>query len=185
MIGAAFGATLAEAQAGDEAAFARLFRDAQPALLRYLRVIAPEAADDVAGETWLDVVAGLVGFSGGEEAFRAWLFTIARHRAIDAGRSRARRRTVPLPEVGGTAERLAAPDTADVALERNSTKAVLALISTLPRDQAEIIVLRVVAGLDTNAVARIVGKSPGAVRVAAHRGLRRLAAAVDRAGVTP
>jgi RNA polymerase sigma-70 factor, ECF subfamily len=183
VIGAAFEATLAEAQAGDEVAFACLFRDVQPALLRYLRVIAPQGAEDVAGETWLQVVAGLPGFTGGEEAFRAWLFTIARHRAVDAGRSRARRRTVPLT-LSGTSER-PAPDAADVALERMSMQAVLALVSALPPDQAEIIVLRVVAGLDTRAVARMVGKSPGAVRVAAHRGLRRLAASVDRADVTP
>ena len=90
MIGAAFGVVLARAQAGDEAAFARLFADVQPALLRYLRVITPEA-EDVAGDTWLQVVTGLRGFRGQEEAFRAWLFTIARHRAADAGRSRARR----------------------------------------------------------------------------------------------
>jgi RNA polymerase sigma-70 factor (ECF subfamily) len=120
MIGAAFHATLAEAQRGEEAAFACLFRDVQPALLRYLRLIAPEAADDVAGQTWLQVVAGLPGFRGGEDAFRGWLFTIARHRAVDAGRSRARRRTVPLA-AGIAAEREAAPDTADVALERIST----------------------------------------------------------------
>jgi RNA polymerase sigma-70 factor, ECF subfamily len=183
MIGAAFQATLTDAQKGDEAAFACLFRDVQPALLRYLRLIAPEAADDVAGETWLQVVAGLAGFRGGEDAFRGWLFTIARHRAVDAGRSRARRRTVPLA-ASIAAEREAAPDTADVALERISTQAVLALISALPPDQAEIITLRVVAGMDTRAVARLVGKSPGTVRVAAHRGLRRLAATVDRAGVT-
>jgi RNA polymerase sigma-70 factor, ECF subfamily len=182
VIGAAFGARLAEAQGGNEEAFACLFRDVQPALVRYLRVIAPEAADDVAGETWLQVVAGLAGFRGGEESFRAWLFTIARHRAIDAGRSRARRRTVPL--VGSEPpERLTSPDTADLALERISTRAVLALVSALPPDQAEIIMLRVVAGLDTQDVARMVGKTPGAVRVAAHRGLRRLAATVDRAGV--
>src|SRR5690242_8128572 len=98
VIGAAFGATLAEAQDGDEAAFDCLFRDIQPGLLRYLHVIAPGGAEDVAGETWLQVVAGLGGFSGGENAFRAWLFTIARHRAIDWGRSQARRRTVPLAE---------------------------------------------------------------------------------------
>jgi hypothetical protein len=42
VIGAAFGAMLAEAQGDDEAAFACLFRDVQPALLRYLRVTAPE-----------------------------------------------------------------------------------------------------------------------------------------------
>jgi RNA polymerase sigma-70 factor, ECF subfamily len=183
VIGAAFGARLAEARGGDEAAFACLFRDVQPALLRYLRVIAPEVSEDVAGEAWLQVVTGLADFHGSEGAFRAWLFTIARHRAIDAGRSRARHRTVPLAR-DGEAE-LLAPDAADVALERMSTQAVLALISALSPDQAEIIVLRVVAGLDTRAVGRIVGKSPGAVRVAAHRGLRRLAATVNRAGVTP
>jgi RNA polymerase sigma-70 factor (ECF subfamily) len=43
--------------------------------------------------------------------------------------------------------------------------------------------LRVIAGLDTDTVARIVGKKPGTVRVAAHRALRRLAAMIDRAGV--
>jgi RNA polymerase sigma-70 factor, ECF subfamily len=181
--GAEFEARLADAREGEEAAFAWLFRAIQPALLRYLHVIAPDAADDVAAETWLQVVTGLASFRGGEREFRAWLFTIARHRAIDWGRSRARRRTVPLAP--GSAEERLAPDAADVALERFSTQAVLALISALPPNQAEIIMLRVVADLDTHAVARMVGKSPGAVRVAAHRGLRRLAAMADRAGVTP
>lgn len=183
MIGAAFGAVLADAQRGEEVAFACLFRDVQPALLRYLAVMAPQAADDVAAETWLQVAAALADFRGGEDAFRGWLFTIARHRAVDEGRSRARRRAVPVPD-RITAQPETAPDTADVVLERISTQAVLALISALPPDQAEIIMLRVVAGLDARAVAGLVGKSPGAVRVAAHRGLRRLAATVDRAGVT-
>jgi RNA polymerase sigma-70 factor (ECF subfamily) len=183
VIGADFAALLAQAQSRDEEAFGRLFRDVQPTLLRYLAVIAPQAAEDVAGQTWLDVVAGLTEFRGGEDAFRAWLFTIARHRAVDAGRARERRlRAVPLAG-SGAAERLTARDTADVALERAATRATVALISALPRDQAEIIMLRVVAGLDTHQVAGIVGKSPGAVRVAAHRALRRLAAIVDRAGV--
>jgi RNA polymerase sigma-70 factor (ECF subfamily) len=182
-MGAAFGSALAEAQGGDEEAFACLHRAVQPALLGYLRVLAPEAADDVAGETWLQVVAGLGRFRGGEEEFRAWVFTIARHRAIDAGRRRARRRTVPLDD-HESAERLTSPDAADLALEAMSTQRVIALLSALPRDQAEVILLRVVAGLSPQDVARMVGRSPGAVRVAAHRGLRRLAAMVDRAGVT-
>jgi RNA polymerase sigma-70 factor (ECF subfamily) len=182
VIGAAFDVVLAGAQAGDEAAFASIFRDVQPALLRYLRVIAPEA-EDVAGETWLQVATGLAGFSGGEQAFRAWLFTIARHRAADAGRSRARRPVVPL-EASGAEETLVCPDAAEAALEAVSARAVVELIATLPREQAEIIMLRVVVGLEASEVARIVGKSPGAVRVAAHRGLRRLADLAERAGVT-
>jgi RNA polymerase sigma-70 factor (ECF subfamily) len=182
VIGAEFAATLARAQRDDEEAVACLFRDLQPVLLRYLRVIAPLAAEDVAGDTWLDVVAGLDSFSGGELEFRAWLFTIARHRAIDAGRRRARRPTVPLAD-SNAEERLTAPDTADIAAERAATGAALALISTLPKDQAEIVMLRVMAGLDTRTVARIVGKKPGTVSVAAHRALRRLAAMIERAGV--
>ena len=182
MIGGAFGVTLAHARTGDEAAFARIFRDVQPALLRYLRVITAEP-EDVAGETWIQVVTGLRRFRGGEQDFRAWLFTIARNRAADAGRSRHRRPSVPL-DMTEAAQQITTPDAADQALEAVSTQAVMDLIKSLPREQAEIIMLRVVAGLDAGDVAKIVGKSPGAVRVAAHRGLRRLAGQVAQAGVT-
>jgi RNA polymerase sigma-70 factor (ECF subfamily) len=169
----------------DEAggAFSVLWRDANPALLRYLRVIAPEAAEDVAADTWMQVVRGLDTFRGDEAAWRAWLFTIARHRAIDEGRRRSRRPVVSVPELADLAEP-GSPDPADLVLEKLSTQAAVALIATLPRFQAEVILLRVVAGLDTPAVARMVGRSPGAVRVAAHRGLRRLAATLAEAGVT-
>ena len=151
-----------------------------------MHVISPEA-DDVAGDTWLQIVKGLPGFRGDEQAFRAWLFTIARHRAVDNGRSRARRpvlfdATVPF-DAYVPADQLASPDAADLALEAISTQSVLALIKKLPSDHAEIIMLRVVAGLDPADVARIVGKTPGAVRVTTHRALRRLADLVERAGV--
>jgi len=58
------------------------------------------------------------------------------------------------------------------------------LVARLPPHQAEVILLRVVAGLDTETVARLVGRNPGAVRVAAHRGLRRMAEILAEAGVT-
>ena len=160
-----------------------LWRDANPALLRYLRVIAPEAAEDIAADTWVQVVRGLAAFRGDEAAWRAWLFTIARHRAIDEGRRRSRRPVVSGPGLADVTSP-DSPDPADLVLERLSTQAAVALIATLPRLQAEVILLRVVAGLDTPAVARLVGRSPGAVRVAAHRGLRRLAATLGEAGVT-
>ena len=82
------------------------------------------------------------------------------------------------------AEQQTSPDAAEAALEVISTRAVLALVASLPGDQAEIIMLRVVAGLEAADVARIVGKTPGAVRVTAHRALRRLADLAERAGVT-
>lgn len=124
MLGSAFPDVLAAAQGGDEAAFTALFRDVQPVLLRYLHIIGPHAAEDIASETWVRVVSGLPKFSGDERSFRAWLFTIARHRAIDFGRSRTRRASVPLDD-SGAEELLTAPDAADVALERIATRSEL------------------------------------------------------------
>lgn len=174
MIGAAFPTVLAAAASGDEAALATLWRDLQPRLLRYLTVLARGAAEDLASDTWLAVIRGIGRFQGDEPGFRTWVFTIARHQVIDGRRRNARRTVEGLP-AAGLADPPAPDDPAAAALEGISTRAALALIATLPADQAEAIVLRVVAGLDVARVAAIMGKRPGAVRVLTHRGLRRLA----------
>jgi len=70
-------------------------------------------------------------------------------------------------------------DSAIDAIERLDTHWAVALIATLPADQAEAVMLRVVAGLDVAGTAAVLGKRPGAVRVAALRGLRRLAESVE------
>ena len=183
MIGQEFESVLAAAQEGSEAAFTRLWRDCNPALLRYLRVIAPEAAEDVAAETWLNVVRGVAAFRGDEQGWRAWLFTTARRRAIDETRRRSRLAEKGLEEAVPGRIPLS-PDAADLAIQRIDTQSALALVARLPPHQAEVILLRVVAGLNTEMVARLVGRSPGAVRVAAHRGLRRMAAILAETGVT-
>jgi len=171
---------LYEAARGDEAAFARLWRDNQPPLLRFLRVLASESAEDVASEVWLEVARGLGRFRGGEQEFRAWLFTTARRRVIDARRYSARRPATVTSDVRDL-DQPSSGDAATAALERISTEAALALIATLPREQAEVVALRVIVGLDVARVAQIVGKRPGAVRVASHRALRALAAALAAA----
>jgi DNA-directed RNA polymerase specialized sigma24 family protein len=58
-------AALDAARRGDENGFRTLYRAVQPGLLRYLRVLAPDDADDVASETWLQVSRDLNRFSGG------------------------------------------------------------------------------------------------------------------------
>jgi RNA polymerase sigma-70 factor (ECF subfamily) len=166
-----FEGALAAAAAGAESAFARLWREHQPVLLRYLRVAAADAAEDLASETWLEASRDLGGFSGGSDAFRAWLFTIARHQVLDHRRRGARRPKTAGPDVP---DRSGGPDPADAVEEALSTERALRLIATLPPDQAEALVLRVVGGLDVAAVARIMGKRPGHVRVLTHRGLRAL-----------
>lgn len=183
VVGDDFALVLAEAQGGSEDQFAVLWRDANPALLRYLRVLAPENAEDIAAETWVNVVRGLPRFVGDEAAWRAWLFTTARRRLIDQVRLRKRHPAEPLEEIS-PAEMPSTPDTAQIALDNLATEDALALLSHLPRLQADVIMLRVVAGLDTDAVATILGKSPGNIRVMAHRGLRKLESLLSAAGVT-
>jgi RNA polymerase sigma-70 factor (ECF subfamily) len=175
MVDAEFAEALAAAQSGAEWAMARLWRELHPRLLRFLRGLEAEAAEDVEAETWLSAARDLARFRGGEAEFRAWLFTIARNRLIDWRRQTARRRSVPVSPQD-LSDRPSGEDPADVVLDALSAEtAVAAVRAALPADQAEVILLRVVAGLDVGQVAAIVGKRPGTVRVLQHRGLRRLA----------
>ena len=188
MIGEDFGAVLAGAQAGNEAAFARLWHDGQPALLRYLHVIAPDVAEDIASETWAQVVRGLAKFRGDEQNWRSWLFTTARRRVIDQTRQLMRRPAISLEALPDLAladlAGLRSPDAAELALENLATRAAMEVIGRLPPLQAEVIMLRVVAGLDTETVGLLLDRSPGAIRIAAHRGLQRLASLLAESGVT-
>ncbi len=169
-----FARLLHAAQEGDEAAFTELFRGVQPRLLRYLRTVGGPLADDVAAETWLSVVRGLKRFRGDRAGWQSWVFTIARARLVDAQR-RADRSPQPvdtdlvLQDVPGPSDVSGSVD------EMFSTEAALALIGQLPPQQAEVVLLRHVAGLDVAHTARVLARRAGAVRVADHRGLRRLA----------
>lgn len=178
-----FESQLARAKAGDEGSFVELFRSVQPVLLRYLTTLGgPGLAEDVAAETWAGVVRGLARFRGDEAGWRAWVFTIAHARLRDAQRA-AFRRPLPVDAEEELAGRAAAVDVQVEVEELISTESALALIGRLPPDQAAAVLLRHVAGLDVAHAAKVLGKRPGAVRVCAHRGLRRLEEllGVDRA----
>ncbi|WP_329545862.1 RNA polymerase sigma factor [Streptomyces sp. NBC_01356] len=177
------GVAVARAQDGDEAAFAVAYRLVQPGLLGYLRGIVGDDAEDVASDAWLEIARDLGRFKGDGAGFRGWTATIARHRALDhLRRLKVRPRATTLEqdvlELPGT------HSTDDQALEALSTQDALELVAGLPRDQAEAVLLRVVVGLDGPAAARVLGKRPGAVRTAAHRGLKRLARQLGVEGVT-
>ncbi|MER5360277.1 RNA polymerase sigma factor [Streptomyces sp. NPDC002785] len=168
-------AAVLAAQDGDEDAFRTVYRAVQPRLLAYIRTLVGDPdAEDVASESWLQIARDLDRFSGDADRFRGWAARIARNRALDHLRMRGRR-----PAIGGDeselSERPAESDTADEAMEALATGRTMSLIAQLPQDQAEAVVLRVVVGLDAKSAARTLGKRPGAVRTAAHRGLKRLA----------
>lgn len=178
-----FEVTLAEARAGEREALARLYRDLHTPILRYLVALEPAEAEDLASEVWLQVIAGLDRFHGDERGFRAWAFTIARSRTVDLRRRRRRR-----PTIAADPEELdrhaTIRDVEEEALQELATREAIARIATLTRDQAEVILLRVLAGLSVRDVSAIMRKRPGTVRVLQHRALRRLAAQVTKVEVT-
>ena len=157
------------AQDGDETAFRTVYRSVHPRLLGYVRTLVGDPdAEDVASEAWLQIARDLDRFSGDADRFRGWAARIARNRALDHIRMRGRR-----PAIGGDETELTGK--AAEAIEALATDGTLSLIARLPQDQAEAVVLRVVVGLDAKTAAQTLGKRPGAVRTAAHRGLKRLA----------
>lgn len=171
------------ALAGDETAAAKVFRAVQPALLSYLRSQMPSwAVEDAAAEVWLAVARGSAASVRSFDQLRALLFTIARRRVIDLRRAQ-RRRPVSL---GEEAAEPATNDPTDGFVEAlDADEAVRRLVQFLTPDQAEIVLLRVVAGLSASAVAAITGRTAGSVRVIQHRAMRRLAAEVQPRAVTP
>ncbi|MFI6145274.1 RNA polymerase sigma factor [Streptomyces sp. NPDC051109] len=163
------------AQGGDESAFRTVYRAVHPRLLGYVRTLVGDGdAEDVTSEAWLQIARDLDSFTGDADRFRGWAARIGRNRALDHIRMRGRR-----PAIGGDETELtgraADSDTAGEAMEALSTGLTMALIAQLPQDQAEAVVLRVVVGLDAKSAAETLGKRPGAVRTAAHRGLKKLA----------
>ncbi|MEU3315241.1 RNA polymerase sigma factor [Streptomyces sp. NPDC048387] len=168
-------AAVLAAQDGDESAFRTVYRTVHPRLLGYVRTLVGDGdAEDVTSEAWLQIARDLDSFTGDADRFRGWAARIARNRALDHIRMRGRR-----PAVGGDETELtgraADSDTYGEAMEALSTGRTMALIAQLPQDQAEAVVLRVVVGLDAKTAAETLGKRPGAVRTAAHRGLKKLA----------
>jgi RNA polymerase sigma-70 factor (ECF subfamily) len=132
-----------------------------------LRGRAVNNADDIASETWIAAAHGLKNFAGDADAFRAWLFTIGRNRLVDEARRAARVVEAPPEEMSPSPEdEVVAASAGEAAAQR--------IARLLPADQADVILLRVVAGLSVEEVAAIVGKRPGTVRVLQSRGLKRL-----------
>jgi RNA polymerase sigma-70 factor (ECF subfamily) len=177
--GADLGGAVGGALLGVGVAFRLLYRDIQPRLLRYLGALAGQDAEDIASETWLQVTRDLPGFCGTYDGFRGWVATIARHRALD----HLRRVTRRPPALALPAEDLAAwpaaDDTAQGAIDAVATGHAIALIAALPPDQAEAVLLRTVLGLDAATAGHVLGKRAGAVRTAAHRGLKTLHKKLD------
>ena len=151
-------------------------------VLGYLRANGAPDPDDVLGETFLQVARDIARFEGEEAGFRSWIFTIAHHRLIDARRRSARRPvelTAEPPEPDEPAD-----DAAQEALARIGTERLKEILESLSNDQRAVLLLRFVADLSVEDVARIVGKRPGAVKALQRRGLAAVKRLLTKRGVS-
>jgi RNA polymerase sigma factor (sigma-70 family) len=165
--------TLDGARLGAEWAWTSIYRGFSPAILGFMRAKGAHDPEGLTGEVFLQVVRDLGRFSGGLADFKAWVFTIARNRFLDDRRASSRRSTTPQPdefleahgEIG---------DVEEEALRALGTERVKELVSRLSPDQQDVLLLRIVADMSLEEVARVLDKRTGAVKALQHRGLASL-----------
>ena len=153
-----FSSLLEAARQGNEAAWQELYGGLAPIVFGYLRADSAPDPEDVLSEVFLQVARDISTFDGPEQGFRSWVFTIAHHRLIDARRHSARR-PVELspepPELGGGAN-----DAAEEALARIGVEQVQRVLSALSDEQRAVLLLRVLADMSIEDVAKALGKRP-------------------------
>ena len=178
MLAADFPDVLAAARRGDEGAWHRLHDELAGPLLGFLRGRGLVDPEDALGDTLLDVARGLAGFAGDEAGFRAWVFTIAHRRAVDAVRRAVRRPVVPIPldELVPVLDAAATGgDALEALVDRLAARDLIEpLLAALTDEQREVLVLRFAGDLDATTVGRVTGRSTNAVAAITRRALARL-----------
>jgi RNA polymerase sigma-70 factor (ECF subfamily) len=176
------GRAVARARAGEEEAWAELYEELSPAVLGYLRARNAPSPEDVCGEVFIQVVRDIERFDGTWSGFRAWVFSIANNRLIDAKRHAARRpASEPLEHESVLGE---APGADDEAFARIGAENVREILEGLSEDQQTVLTLRIIGGLTIEEIAGVVDKRVGAVKALQRRALRRVRKDLEQ-GRTP
>lgn len=147
-----------------------VYEELAPAVLGYLRGQNVPEPEDLLGEVFLQVARDLKGVRGDELAVRKWVFTLARNRVIDDARRRSRRPPMTTGDI---------PDLPAREGDEPMDPVLLSSLARLTPDQREVVLLRFVADLPIEAVARITRRKVGAVKALQHRALTQLARAVS------
>ena len=178
--GAEFDLILQAAANGAGWACTRMYESLAPSVAGYLRAQGANDPDDLASEVFLRVFSGCGSFSGDEAQFRAWVFTIAHSRLVDARRARSARPDVSVLEAGDL--ELEGPCTAaaeEQAMHRLAVEEIQQLLGVLTADQRDVLTLRVIAAMSVEEVAGVLDKQPGAIKSLQRRALAALRRRLD------
>ncbi|MDT8911016.1 RNA polymerase sigma factor ShbA [Amycolatopsis sp. PS_44_ISF1] len=174
---------VAAARSGDPEAVQELLRLIKPTVVRYCRArlggrdLSYLSADDVAQEVCLAVLKALPGYEDRGGSFLYLVRAIAANKVADAFRAVARDRSNPVPELPDHPLVFNEPEAH--ALHGDLGARLGRLMSSLPRIQQEILVLRIVAGLSAAETALALGISPGNVRISQFRALTKLRGMIE------
>lgn len=184
MIGPDFASVLEAARTGDHEALGRIYRAFAPAVLGYLRGQGAPDPEDLAQEVFVALVERIPTFRGDERALRSFAFTIAHHRLVDARRRARRRRDVPVDPHALAASGGPVGDVTEEAIGALGADWAMQALQTLTPDQRAVVLLRVLGELSVAEVARVLGKTRGAVKTLQRRGLAALARSIRREAVS-
>lgn len=135
-----------------------------------------ESAEDLTAGVFLEALQAANRFQGTPSDLRAWLFRIGRNNLID----QARRKSVksgPIEDADPAelARASEVQDPQELAIASLERQRVLRAIEGLAPDQKEVLLLRLTGDLTSAQIAKLVGKTPGAVKALQHRAVAALA----------
>ncbi len=153
----------------DPACFATLYRRYAGRVYRYLygKVGNQAEAEDLTSQVFLEALKALPRYRP-QGAFAAWLFTLARRRAIDLHRQDKGELPVDWLEERAGIE----PEPLLEAIRSEDLRRLTLLYNQLGEDKQELIRLRYAAGLSYSEIGRILGTSQAAAGMAIHRTLQ-------------
>lgn len=164
----------------DPAAFSILFDRYWDQVFRfcYYRLGDWHEAEDAASQVFVNALGGIDGFRNDnrDEAFRCWLFTIARGVVSNHRRWHARHQTTELDHATELTDNEQSPE--ELAIANDNHAWLRALLLALTDDQRDLLELRL-SGLTDAEIARVLGRSHDAVRKAQSRAVQALRAQVD------
>jgi RNA polymerase sigma factor (sigma-70 family) len=179
--GPSLGHLVSDARRGSVAAFDDIYRRLAGQVSSYLRWHRASDPDGLTNDVFAQVHRNLSRFRGDEDRFRSWLFTIAHHKMID-DRRRASRQPRVQDELG-VEEYMGLGDVEDDAFAALSEDSVRDMLTVLSPDQRDVVLLRIVADLSVDEVARMLGKREGAIKALQHRALAALRRHLDHTAI--
>jgi RNA polymerase sigma-70 factor, ECF subfamily len=172
-----------EAANGDQAALARLYDSTNRMVYGLiLRIVSnTHTAEEVLLDVYLQIWRKAETYNAGKGTVLAWLFTIARSRAIDALRSRASRESGqqdPLDNAAAAVDKSPSPEENSAISQRR--KYVQRCLAELPTEQREAIELAYFRGLSHSEIAETLKQPLGTIKTRVRLGMARLRESLRR-----